>query len=54
MKNVKNQNPPSQNPLSDETFLAARGRRNIAIFSSVIIVCVVFFLITIIQLGGFS
>ncbi len=50
MKNIKD----NKNPLNDAAFLAARGRRNIAIFSGVIIICVVFFLITIVQLGGFS
>lgn len=42
--------PPSR-PTPQE-FIALRRRRNLAVFSGIMLLCVIFFIITIIRIGG--
>jgi len=37
-----------------EEFIALRRRRNLAVFGGIVLLCVIFYLITIIRLGGAS
>ena len=37
-----------------EEFVALRRRRNLAVFGGIVLLCVIFYLITIIRLGGAS
>ncbi|XDZ65088.1 hypothetical protein AB8880_09140 [Alphaproteobacteria bacterium LSUCC0684] len=47
MKNTSDQPTPEQ-------FIALRRRRNLAVFGGIVLLCVIFYLITIIRLGGAS
>jgi hypothetical protein len=42
---------PKNYPSSEE-FMARRRRRNIAVFGAIVLLCVMFYLITIIRVGG--
>lgn len=41
-----------KNELSPEEFAARRRGRNFAVFGAILLLCVIFYLITIIRIGG--